>query len=341
MELFKRECVERYMLKSLIIIFSILGFMMLLSSCCYSEYASQLNEKQGGEKKNMYRELTPEEEEVIIHKGTERPFSGKYLNHKEDGIYTCKRCGAALYRSSDKFESHCGWPSFDDEIEGAVKRQTDIDDNRIEILCANCGAHLGHVFEGEGFTSKNTRHCVNSISLDFTPKEKTETMADAEKKYEKAIFASGCFWGVEYHFKKVPGVISTTVGFTGGHVKNPSYKEVCGGKTGHAEAVEVVYDPSVTSYETLAKLYFETHDFTQVNRQGPDIGEQYRTEIFYTSEKQKDIAEKLIRILKDKGYDVATKLTPASEFYPAEEYHQDYYEKTGKTPYCHVYKKIF
>jgi len=315
--------------------------MMLLSSCRYSEYASQSNENQGGEKKNMYRELTPEEEEVIVHKGTERPFTGKYLNHKEDGTYTCKRCGAELYRSSDKFESHCGWPSFDDEIEGAVKRQTDADGYRTEILCANCGAHLGHVFEGEGFTLKNIRYCVNSISLDFTPKEKTETMADAEKKYEKAIFASGCFWGVEYHFKKAPGVVSTTAGFTGGHVKNPSYKEVCGGKTGHAEAVEVVYDPSVTSYETLAKLYFETHDFTQVNRQGPDIGEQYRTEIFYTSDKQKDIVEKLIKILKDKGYDVATKLTPASEFYPAEEYHQDYYEKTGKTPYCHVYKKIF
>ena len=314
---------------------------MLLSSCRYSEYASQLNEKQGGEKKSMYRELTPEEESVIIHKGTERPFSGKYLNHKEDGTYTCKRCGAALYRSSDKFESHCGWPSFDDEIEGAVKHQTDADGIRTEILCANCGAHLGHVFEGEGFTLKNIRYCVNSISLDFTPKEKTETMADVEKQYEKAIFASGCFWGVEYHFKKVAGVISTTVGFTGGHVKNPSYKEVCGGKTGHAEAVEVVYDPSVTSYETLAKLYFETHDFTQVNRQGPDIGEQYRTEIFYTSEKQREIAEKLIKVLQDKGYDVATKLTPASEFYPAEEYHQDYYEKTGKTPYCHVYKKIF
>lgn len=156
-----------------------------------------------------------------------------------------------------------------------------------------------------------------------------------------AIFASGCFWGTEYHFRRTRGVLSTTVGYIGGHKENPTYKEVCTGTTGHAEAVKVEYDPEQTDYETLARLFFETHDPTQVGGQGPDIGDQYRSVVFYLDDEQKVVAEKLIDILEDIGYNVATKVEPAGPFWPAEDYHQQYYEKTGKSPYCHIYRPLF
>jgi peptide methionine sulfoxide reductase msrA/msrB len=287
-----------------------------------------------GDNNMNYNELTPEEEAVIIHKATEKPFSGIFYDHWEEGTYVCKRCNAPLYRSTDKFDSHCGWPSFDDEIPGAVKRLPDADGTRTEILCSNCGAHLGHVFEGEGFTDKNVRHCVNSISMAFVPDDKAE-------KYKKAYFAGGCFWGVEYYFQDATGVISTRVGYMGGDKKNPTYSEVSGGKTGHAEAIEVEYDPESTSYEKLARLFFEIHDPTQINRQGPDIGEQYRSAVFYTDDDQKQIAEKLIKLLKDKGYDVVTEVIAAGPFWEADDYHQDYYQKKNGQPYCHSYQKRF
>ncbi|UCE08895.1 MAG: bifunctional methionine sulfoxide reductase B/A protein [bacterium] len=283
-----------------------------------------------------YNKLTPEEERVIIHKGTEMPFTGQYYNHKEKGTYTCKRCDAPLYRSEAKFDSHCGWPSFDDEIPGAAKRVPDADGIRTEIVCANCGGHLGHVFLGEGFTPKDTRYCVNSISMNFIP--------DAEKaelKTEKAYFAGGCFWGVEYYFQKEKGVISTRVGYMGGYLANPTYSDVCEGNTGHAETMEVSYDPSQTDYETLARLFFEIHDPTQVNRQGPDIGNQYRSAIFYVNDDQRKIAKKLINLLEGKGYKIATEVTKADKFWEGEKYHQDYYMKKGGQPYCHGYQKRF
>jgi len=287
------------------------------------------------QEKLPYNVLSGQEARVIEKKGTEAPFTGKYDNFSKNGTYICKKCGAALYYSSSKFKSDCGWPSFDDEIKGAVNRYPDPDGLRTEIECASCGAHLGHVFTGEHFTEKNIRHCVNSVSLDFVP-------AKLEPgRYGTAIFAGGCFWGVEYFMQKSPGVITVTSGFTGGHVKNPSYREVCTGTTGHAEAVKIIYDPRKTSYETLLKLFMEIHDPTQVGGQGPDLGDQYRSEIFYLNDEQKKTAEKNINILKSKGFKVATLLTQATECFDAEDYHQDYYFKNGKLPYCHGYTKRF
>lgn len=307
--------------------------------------------------------LTPEERRIIIDKGTETPFSGKYYRHTADGIYRCRLCGAPLYRSSDKFDAGCGWPSFDDEIPGAVRRTPDADGRRTEITCARCGAHLGHVFTGERFTPKNVRHCVNSLSLDFVPasdtaslfetpavkgsfpktdsRSKADDPSEAIAPHETAIFAGGCFWGVEYFMEQQPGVRSVEAGYIGGRTSNPTYREVCSHTTGHAEAVRVEYDPSQVSYETLARLFFEIHDPTQVNRQGPDIGDQYRSEIFYTTPQQRQTAEKLIAELQNKGYRMATRVTPAGTFWPAEAYHQDYYRKKGTQPYCHAYTRRF
>jgi peptide methionine sulfoxide reductase msrA/msrB len=284
-------------------------------------------------KEIKFNELTPQEKYVILDKGTEYPFTGKYNDFYQEGTYTCKYCDAPLYNSSTKFDGHCGWPSFDDEIKGAVKKVPDSDGMRTEIVCNNCGGHLGHVFYGEGFTDKNTRHCVNSVSLNFVPKDKSTQ--------EVALFGSGCFWGTEYWFEKQDGVVSAVSGYAGGHIKLPSYGQVSTGRSGHAEVVQVTFDPNKISYEDLVKLFFETHDPTQIDGQGPDIGPQYRSVIFVYSEEQEQIAIKYKNILSEKGLEVATSIEKAGDFYEAESYHQNYYDRKGSKPYCHFYKKKF
>jgi peptide methionine sulfoxide reductase msrA/msrB len=327
----KKNILNIWKLSAVLLILLSIGGLLLSSAAQKTGKTGSNNIGNLGMEDNTYKKLTQEEKRVIINKGTEMPFSGKYNDFYEDGIYTCKRCGAGLYLSSSKFKSGCGWPSFDEAIPGAVKQQKDADGIRTEILCENCGAHFGHVFTGEELTDKNVRYCVNSISMNFIP----------ASGIEKAIFASGCFWGTQYYIQRAPGVLATIAGYTGGDVNNPTYEQVATGKTGHAESVEVIFDRSKTSYEKITKMFFETHDFTQLNRQGPDIGTQYRSAIFYLNEKQKKVIDNLVSQLRKKGFNVKTEVTPAGKFWPAELYHQNYYNNKQGIPYCHTYRKIF
>ncbi len=278
-------------------------------------------------------QLSPAEKRVILEKATEPPFSGRYDSFFQPGIYLCRQCGAPLYRSDDKFNAGCGWPAFDDAFDGAVKQTPDEDGMRIEISCAKCGGHLGHVFTGEALTPRNSRHCVNSLSMSF--------VRASDPEFGRTILGGGCFWGVEYYLKQVEGVLYTTVGYSGGKTSYPDYKQVCGEKTGHAEVVEVVFDPKKTSCEKILRVFLEIHDPTQRNRQGPDVGAQYRSVIFYYNDEQRRTAEGLLQRLREKGFSPVTELLPAARFWPAEEYHRDYYGKKGTKPYCHRHVERF
>ncbi|MBI2784977.1 MAG: bifunctional methionine sulfoxide reductase B/A protein [Legionella longbeachae] len=272
--------------------------------------------------------LTPLAKRIICDKATEYPNTGAYNSVVTQGTYLCRRCGLALFRGSSQFSSGCGWPSFDDNIVHAVKELADRDGRRTEILCSRCDAHLGHVFTGEFFTHKNVRHCVNSVSIDFVA---DNLVLDTEE----AIMAGGCFWGVEYFLKQIPGVLRVEVGYTGGTALEPSYEQVCQGNTGHYEAVRVLYDKDKTDYHHVLKRFFEIHDPTQKSGQGPDIGQQYQSAVFYYNQEQLEEAEILIQMLQKKGYQLATRLLPIQIFWPGEDYHQDYYAKHHKVPYCH------
>lgn len=272
--------------------------------------------------------LTPLAKRIICEKATEYPHTGSYNSLVTQGTYLCRRCGLALFRGASQFSSGCGWPSFDDNIVHVVKQIPDQDGRRMEILCARCDAHLGHVFTGEYFTQKNLRHCVNSASIDFVANNE---VLDTEE----AIMAGGCFWGVDHFLKQISGVLKVEVGYTGGAILEPSYEQVCQGSTGHYEAVRVIFDRDKTDYHHVLKRFFEIHDPTQKSGQGPDIGPQYKSAVFYYNKEQLDEAERLIQILQKNGYQVATRLLPVQIFWPAEEYHQDYYEKHHKAPYCH------
>ena len=280
------------------------------------------------------KSLMPENIHVIIEQGTEPPNSGKHLEENSFGTYLCRRCGKALFRSSSKFTSSCGWPSFDDEIKGSIDRIPDQDGRRTEIRCMRCKSHLGHVFMGEQLTQKNLRHCVNSLSIDFC---NSQTVLDTRE----LIVAGGCFWGIDHYMKNEHGVVFSETGYTHGSTAYPTYKDICLGKSNHFEAVRIIFDIDLTDEEKLLKRFFEIHDPTQKDGQGNDVGNQYQSAVFYYDAYQKNICQQLLNILKENGFDAATELIPATVFWPAEVEHQNYLIN-NPNGYCnHSYVKRF
>jgi peptide methionine sulfoxide reductase msrA/msrB len=284
------------------------------------------------------RQLTDEQYRIARGAGTERAFCGTLLDNKRDGVYTCVCCELPLFASGSKFDSGTGWPSFFAPVapENVVeKTDRSFGMIRVEIECARCDAHLGHVFD-DGPRPTGLRYCLNSESLTFTDRANFAKLADPAAGPSKsgvagdaaetarAVFAGGCFWCVEAVFEELDGVIDAISGYAGGAAETANYEAVCRGGTKHAEAVQIVYDPRKISYEELLEVHFATHDPTTLNRQGSDVGDQYRSAIFWANEKEKKAAQDAIDRLKAAGIRAVTTLEPLEKFFPAESYHQNY-----------------
>jgi peptide methionine sulfoxide reductase msrA/msrB len=307
----------------------------------------------------LRQKLTPEQYRVTQKAATEAPFDNAYWNNHAAGIYVDVVSGEPLFSSLDKYDSGTGWPSFTRPLDPA-NVETRADDSlfsrRTEVRSTLADSHLGHVFN-DGPPPTGTRYCMNSAALRFVPADKlvaegygayaslfTATAAAAtpgtaaDPHREVATLAGGCFWGMEEILRQIPGVTSTRVGYTGGTTKNPTYPQVHAGDTGHAEAVEVVFDPSVISYEDVLGYFFRMHDPTTMNRQGNDVGTSYRSAIFYHSAQQRQTAEQVREKVDKSGKwpaPVVTEIVAAGEFWPAEEYHQKYLVKNPGGYTCH------
>ena len=305
----------------------------------YSKSAYDITPYSRDKVEELARNLDPEVYRITQKAGTEPAFCGNLLDNKKTGDYVCVVCGLPLFSSDSKFTSGTGWPSFfqpfdPDHVDQHVDRSLGM--VRTEINCHRCDAHLGHVFP-DGPEPTGLRFCLNSASLTFYEAGEERPAASMPVKTETAYFAGGCFWGVEHYFQKGDGVIEAVSGYQQGHVENPTYKQVCYEDTGHAESVKVVFDPKRISYERLLEAFFVMHDPTQLNRQGPDYGSQYRSGIYYTSEAQKKAAHDYVAKLEESGKykrPIVTEIEAAKTFYPAEDYHQDYIVNTGRA--CHV-----
>jgi peptide methionine sulfoxide reductase msrA/msrB len=279
--------------------------------------------------------LTPEQERVTLHADTERPFCTAMHKNHGPGTYVSVVGGLPLFRSTQKFDSGTGWPSFFDPIskDHIIERSDGtLGMRRTEIVDARSGAHLGHVFD-DGPPPTGKRYCVNSASLKFIPEGTPLPPESLPVKAQVAYFAGGCFWGVEDVFEQVPGVMDAESGYQGGKTANPTYAEVSSHKTGHAETVKVTFDPARVSYRDLLKVFFDNHDPTTLDRQGPDVGSNYRSAIFASSDAQAGEAKAYIAELAQqprfKGKTITTTVQPAPPFYRAEDYHQNWHAVHG------------
>lgn len=276
---------------------------------------------------------------------TEPPFANPWWNNRRPGLYVDLYTGDPLFSSLDKFDSSCGWPSFSRPVD--AKKLGEVKDTshgmiRTEVRSSVSDSHLGHVFD-DGPGPEGLRYCINSAAVHFIPLEELERAGYSDyaslfAHLERAVLAGGCFWGTEAYFRRVTGVVSVRSGYTGGEVEHPTYEQVCSGATGHAEAVEVWFDRTLLSFRDVLRHFFRIHNPTTEDRQGADIGTQYRSAVFYTTEEQNKIAHDLVRELDSSGRwrdPVITAVDPAGAFYQAEDYHQEYLEK-HPGGYCHV-----
>ena len=282
------------------------------------------------------RSLTEEQYRVTRQAGTERPFSSEMCQRFEPGKYACVCCGTLLFDSAEKFDSGTGWPSFTQPVdENAIAYNVDSSHGmvRVETVCNICDAHLGHVFP-DGPEPSGLRYCINAVALQkVSDDEPVAVEEDAE--IAKATFGGGCFWCTEAVFQRIKGVKDVVSGYSGGTVVDPTYHQVCTGQTGHAEVIEVDYDPNVVSFEEIIRVHLGTHNPTTLNQQGADRGTQYRSVIFYRTDEEKAVAEKLIAEAESAyGQKVVTQVVPFEKFYAAEREHQNYYNRNSGKPYC-------
>ncbi len=303
----------------------------------YSQSGHNITRLSDEKIQTLAKDLTDDERKIILNDGTEAPFCGNLLDNKKDGTYHCRLCKLPLFGSNSKFKSGTGWPSFFTPMDpDHVLTESDNTHGmtREEITCARCGGHLGHVFP-DGPEPTGLRFCVNSASLEFFEDGDTLPKAALPAQTQTAYFAGGCFWGIEDRYAKLPGVLNVISGYQGGDDTKTTYEEVLKGTTGHAESVKVIFDPSIVSYGELLAWFFRIHDPTQGDRQGPDIGTQYRSAIYTTSDDQFNQAQAFIAAQQKEGRwskrTITTELRTESDakFYEAEEYHQDYYARTG------------